>query len=153
MNRKPINVLILPFQRFENIEYAVFKRADMGIWQFIAGGVEEKESTEDAAIRETFEETGVPTDSKFYKLDSSFTITADNFPEERIFWNPDIFVVPVYCFAVECENFEIVISHEHTEFCWSDFKKSDELLYFSNDKGALWELDQRIKYNNLINII
>ncbi|HJY64286.1 MAG TPA: NUDIX domain-containing protein [Ignavibacteria bacterium] len=152
MSRQPQNVLVLPFRVKEEAEYAMFKRTDMKIWQFVAGGVEGDETVLNGAKRETFEEAGIPVISKFYKLDSHFTVTADNFPK---LWKSNkysLYVVPVYCFAVECSGTEIIISDEHTDFCWGNFEKCNEMLYFSNDKTALWELDQRIKDNTLISI-
>jgi len=152
MSREPNNVLVLPFRRNEEVEYAIFKRSDMGIWQFVAGGVESGETILNGAKRETFEESGIPVISKFYKLDTFFAVTIDNFPKLQKIWKSELYVVPVHCFAVECDNLKINISHEHTEYCWCNFNKCNELLYFSNDKTALWELNQRLMDNTLIQI-
>ena len=37
--RAPYNVLVIPYiSKSENPLFCIFKRADMGVWQFIAGG-------------------------------------------------------------------------------------------------------------------
>ena len=47
--RKPVQVLVLPYRHCKNkIQFALFKRADLNVWQGIAGGVEEGESVFEA---------------------------------------------------------------------------------------------------------
>ena len=69
--RKPVQVLVLPYRHCKNkIQFALFKRADLNVWQGIAGGVEEGESVFEACKREANEEAGIPFDTNFIKLDS-----------------------------------------------------------------------------------
>lgn len=64
MSREPYQVLVFLRKRInEQNRYLVLKRADMHVWQGVAGGGEEGETPKEAAIRETFEETGVHIDS------------------------------------------------------------------------------------------
>ena len=43
--RAPYNVLVLPYFRTEwKTTYCIFKREDLDVWQFIAGGGEEGEA-------------------------------------------------------------------------------------------------------------
>ncbi|WP_425448387.1 hypothetical protein [Dethiothermospora halolimnae] len=47
MARAPFQCLIIPFMIENNVpKFAIFKRADMRIWQFISGGGEDDEETE-----------------------------------------------------------------------------------------------------------
>lgn len=59
MSRAPFQILVF-LRRVINdeIEYLLLRRADSGVWQGIAGGGEDDEGPEDAATRETLEETG-----------------------------------------------------------------------------------------------
>ena len=59
--RLPKQVLIIPYRiRNGNIEYCIFKRSDMKIWQFIAGGAEDYDKDIVAsAKRELYEETSI----------------------------------------------------------------------------------------------
>ena len=51
MPRAPFQVLVLPFRETDDgsIEYALFHRKDMDIWQWIAGGGEGEEIPLDAS--------------------------------------------------------------------------------------------------------
>ena len=67
--REPFQVLILPYYVVDvmqgQIEYALFKRKDMDIWQGIAGGGEFGETPMETAKRETLEESGIFTTNQF----------------------------------------------------------------------------------------
>lgn len=56
MSRSKYNTLMLPYYQSKTSEceilYCILKRADMGIWQFVAGGGEDGESTMETAKRE-----------------------------------------------------------------------------------------------------
>lgn len=155
MARAPINILVLPFRVNESgiYEYAILKRADKGlyggIWQFISGGAEDNESAEEAVRRETFEETGIPEGSKFYKLDTMFTVPRFNFPAGSKIWHKSIYSIPNYCFAVDSEGNEIVLSHEHLASKWCSYQECYDGLYFLSNKCALWELNERLINNDL----
>ena len=73
MARQPLQVIVIPFRKSENVGYqfAVFHRADDSMWQFIAGGAEDDETAEQTARREAEEEAGIPKETRFFRLDSS----------------------------------------------------------------------------------
>ena len=76
MTRAPFQVLVFPY-RFPpggGVEYAVFKRADLGFWQGISGGGEDAETPFEAAKREALEEGGIPPESRYMALDATATI-------------------------------------------------------------------------------
>lgn len=59
MSRAPFQVLVFLRRLDANgPEYLVLKRADLSVWQGVAGGGEGDESPREAAIRETMEEVG-----------------------------------------------------------------------------------------------
>ena len=59
--RIPKQVLIIPYRIIDNqIEYCIFKRKDMKVWQWIAGGAEDFDTNIlESAKREFWEETGI----------------------------------------------------------------------------------------------
>ena len=60
MARAPYQVLVIPFRKSKTqIFFCLLKRSDAGYWQFVAGGGEDKEAPEQAAIREATEELGL----------------------------------------------------------------------------------------------
>lgn len=145
MARAPFQVLIFPFRQLENAnrEYCLFRRADNGLWQGVAGGGEDAETPLQAAIRECWEEAQIPTDSRIFQLDSIEAIPATLFAA-RAEWGAGVYVIPQYTFGVEMPG-QIVISHEHKEYQWMTYVQAIEAMRYDGDKTALWELDQRLK--------
>ena len=146
MARAPFNVLVFPYRLLKHgTEYAIFNRSDTeeAFWQGITGGGEDSETSIETAIRETWEESQIPKDSKFMQLDSFFSVPVTFFGDGHL-WGKDKYVIPVYCFGVAVEDQKIVLSHEHTEFRWLAFEIATELLKFDNNRIALWELNQRL---------
>ena len=150
MARATFQVVVFPFrQRGESVEYAVFRRADAGYWQGIAGGGEDDESPLEAAKRETEEEAGIPSTSTFYRLDAVSSVPVYHFAP-RTEWPKDLYVTTNYSFGVDCGSTEIVLSHEHTEVAWLPFLEAHNILKWDNNRTALWELDQRILKGDLL---
>ncbi|BCN30912.1 NUDIX hydrolase [Anaeromicropila herbilytica] len=147
MARAKFQVLVIPFIiRDNHIKYGMFLRADMNVWQFIAGGGEDEEIPLEAAKREANEEANIPYDFPYYPLDTCCSISADCFNEEdRQRWGQNCFVVPEYSFAVRVENEELNLSHEHLEYQWLDYDSARKLLKYDSNKVALGELNSRIE--------
>lgn len=143
--RAPYNVLVLPYFRTEGkTVYCIFKREDLDVWQFIAGGGEEGEAPITAAKRESFEEANISETQQYKELKSMCYVSVDNFSEKaRANWGEQ-YVIPVYSFAVELDSKDICISHEHTEYCWCTYEEASNLLHFDLDRTALYELNERI---------
>ena len=157
MSRAPFQVLVFPFRRaaeakVEHFEYAVFKRADAGYWQAIAGGGEDDEQPIAAARREAYEEAEILPASSYYPLDSVARIPTYFF-DARSAWPKSTYVIPNHCFAVEVPNTgpgtDIVLSHEHSEYRWVSFPEGTELLYWEDNRTALWELNERLLNGDL----
>ena len=140
MPRAPFQVLVFPFRRnVDQIEYAVFRRADNNNWQAIAGGGEDEETPLQAAGREAFEEAEIPASKQLIPLSSMATVPVVHIC--GFAWGEDVRVVPEYCFGVNVTGVDLAISHEHVELCWTDYAHATSLLRWDSNKNALWELD------------
>lgn len=150
--RAPYNVLVLPYYcDKEKPRFCIFKREDMDIWQFIAGGGENEESPFIAAKRESFEEAGISDTLKYNKLQSMCYVSVNNFSlKSRAHWD-HVFVIPVYAFSVRLYSLDICISNEHKEYLWCSYDDAIKLLHFDLDKTALFELNERIKNDQWLN--
>lgn len=154
MSRQPKQVHIYLYRM--NIEgkyeFAIFQRSDNELWwQGICGGAEEDETIEESARREIFEEAGISDKLPLYKLESKSYIPVNIFSEQtQIEWGKGITVIPMYFFAMAYKGI-IKISHEHIEFRWLVYEKAKDLVYFHDQKVALWELKERLIRDNLIN--
>lgn len=144
--RAPFQVLVLPFRVAEaGPEYALFCRSDSGDWQGIAGGGDEGESPLIAAGREMEEESGLPRDLALLPLDTIAMVPKTQFRRNG-HWEPDILVVPEFTFGVDAGQNALNLSHEHTEAGWFPLHIAIDRVRWDSNKTALWELDQRLKY-------
>lgn len=151
MSRQPQQVHIYLYRK--NIageyEFSVFQRSDNEIWwQGICGGVEEGETIEESARREIYEEAGIKENLPLYRLDTESYLPSNIFLTQTN-WDNDIVVVPMYFFAMPF-NGAIVISDEHTEVRWCTYEEAEKLIFFHDQKTALWELKERLSRGNLI---
>ena len=143
--RLPKQVLIIPYRiKDENIEYCIFKRNDLKIWQFIAGGAEDfDENIIASAKRELFEETGIK-DVELEQLEITTKIPVVNVVKDFI-WGEDIFYSEEFAFAVNIEGKNIVLSSEHEEYKWVDYSSAKAELRYDSNKSALWEINEKLK--------
>jgi len=149
--RKPENVHVFLYRKNLDAvyEYAIFQRADnTEWWQGISGGVEDGETTEQAAIREAFEEAGTPLHSPIHRLDTISFLPAAIF-SCHVLWGKDVVVVPMFHYAMLFDG-NISLSHEHKDVKWLEFEEAEKLVYFHDSKNALWELNQRLLRGNLV---
>lgn len=144
--RAPFQVLVYLYRTNEvgEFEYAIFLRADMGIWQGVAGGGEEGESPQQAAKRETAEEAGLLISDGWTQLQTVGYVPRDIFFNSD-HWPEDLYVIPIYCFGVLTDGAEVTLSHEHTRMRWLSFKEAQERVKFDSDRTALWELNERLQ--------
>ncbi len=149
--RAPFQILVLPYRKNNNkFEFAVFKRSDEHYWQGIAGGGEDYETPPEAAERELFEEIGIKTDKKLLPLQFKAYVPINEFKAHKLLYESmNLYVIPEYYFAIESTNEEIRLSHEHTEYRWVDYGTAYELLHWQTNKIGLWELNERLKKNDL----
>jgi dATP pyrophosphohydrolase len=146
MARAPFQILVYPYRRLgrDQIQYALFKRADEGWWQGIAGGGEDDEKPLEAARREIYEEAGIPPTCQLMKLDTIDSVPVISFRDSHL-WGDTVYVIPQYCFGVEVREIRIKISREHTEYRWFSYEEALGLIKYDGNKTALWELDKRLK--------
>ena len=123
-----------------------FRRSDMDVWQFIAGGGEDEDETVIiSAKREAYEEANIDKDCKYVSLDTQSTIPTYCFKEARQIWGENSLFIPEYSFAVMLDSISLILSHEHTEYEWVDYETAMKRLRYDSNKTALWELDNKIK--------
>lgn len=147
MARAKYQVLVLPYKKLEGkIFYCIFKRSDMDVWQFIAGGGEDEDSDLLAsAKREAYEEANISYNEKYNVLETKCSISTECFKKARLVWGETCLVIPEYSFAVEITDSSIGISNEHIKFEWVDYKTAVQRLKYDSNKVALWELENKIK--------
>ena len=83
--RAKYQVLVIPYHiENGNVKYCIFKRNDMKVWQFIAGGGEDEDETIIiSAKREAYEEANIGMDCKYSVLDTQNSIPTYCFKEAR----------------------------------------------------------------------
>jgi dATP pyrophosphohydrolase len=144
MARAPFQVLVLPYRRSgARIEYAVLRRADLGVWQGIAGGGEDDETPDEAARREAFEEAGISASSTVQRLVSVSAIAVEHF-SGRQSWDPSLATIPEYSYAVDADGQSLHLSVAHTEFRWVDFEEGLAMFEWESNGTALRELHERL---------
>jgi dihydroneopterin triphosphate diphosphatase len=149
MNIRAFQVLVFPFRKNGNAGYqfAIFRRIRSGLWQAISGGGGNSESFIEAAVRESFEEAGIPTSADYFCLETVNSVPVHYFSEPT----PDgRYVIEEHSFAVDCSDVEIALSAEHSEYRWVDYETGMKLLKWDSNKTALWELNQRLTNNKMI---
>jgi len=145
MARAPYNVHVFLYRISENgnKEYAILRRSDDEKWQGICGGGEDGETIAQSALREANEEVGLTGSNILYKLDSVSYIPATEFKAQE-YWGKDVVVIPMYYFAT-LYNGNIILSDEHSEYKWCNFNEARKLIYWHDQKNALWELNERLE--------
>ena len=62
----------------------------------------------------------------------------------RAHWDKNIFVIPEYSFAFEC-NADPTISREHCEYQWLPYDMARKLLKWDSNKVAMYEIMCRLR--------
>ena len=150
MARAHFQVLAIPFRFIgtAKYEFAIFKRSDMDCWQGIAGGGEDNETPLQAMKREALEEAGIPETVKYYRLKTFASIPVYCFGASK-YWPKDLYVIPEFSFAIDCTEYEISLSPEHSDYKWVDYTKAKDLLRYDSNRTALWEILERLKNDDL----
>lgn len=142
--RAPFQILAIPYRvGCKGSTFAALKRSDDGHWQGVAGGGEVGETPFQAAVRECQEEVGVGSRSRVRSLKSRASIPVEHFTD-RGHWPTDMFVIPEYCFGLDCTDKELVLSSEHVDVRWGTYREINALLRWDSNKTALWELNCRV---------
>ena len=96
------------------------------LWQGVAGKIEKNELAWQAALRELKEETGL-TAQRMFVADY-----VSKFYEKH---GDRINLVPV--FGIEVKNKKVLLSEEHCNFKWLNFKKAHDKLTWNGQKKGL----------------
>lgn len=143
--RAPLQVLVIPYLvTAGGPRYALFRRADAGYWQGVAGGGEGDESPFEAARRELAEEAGLGPETALLPLDSRATIPVVDVIGDFGF-GPDVLVITEYAFGARCSSPDLTLCDEHTEYAWFDYAEARGVVQWDSNRTALWELDHRLR--------
>ena len=151
MARQPHNAMVLPFRRDPSgPSYLLLRRSDDGVWQGVSGGVEDGESIEEAALRESQEELGLNGTPPLFRLSMVGGAPRSIFGGDA-YWPAELYIVQKHFFGADLTDLveEVVLSREHTELAWLSFDAAHDRLTYTDEKTALWELDQRIARSDL----
>ena len=105
-----------------------------GHWDFVKGKIETGETPLETATRETKEETGI-SDLDFVE-EFEENIEYDFQFQEKIIHKKVIF------FLAKTNTEKIIISHEHVDFVWLDYKRALEKTTYKNAKSVLLKANQ-----------
>ena len=100
-----------------------------GHWDFVKGKMEKGESTNQTAVRETQEETGI--------TDITFVKDFEEWIEYNFKYQGELVQKKVVFFLAETKTKEIKISHEHSGYTWMDYNSSMDKTTFDNAKKVL----------------
>ena len=119
-------------------------------WQGICGGLEDNETIEEGARREIFEEAGIGQHLPLYFLENISYLPDNIFSDgARLNWGENIVVVPMYFFAMPY-NGQIKLSEEHIDVKWLSYDDAYNLIYYNDQKIALYELNEKLLRNIII---
>ena len=93
------------------------------------------------------EEGTISESADYFILETVNSVAIHNFIEPT---PKGKYVIAEHCFAVDCAEAEIVLSAEHSEYRWVDYKTAEKMLHWDSNRTAIWELNQRILDNNMM---
>ena len=100
-----------------------------GHWDFVKGKMESGETTQQTAIRETKEETGI--------TDITFVENFEEWIEYNFKYQGELVQKKVVFFLAETKTKNVKISHEHSGYTWMNYNTSMEKTTFDNAKTVL----------------
>ena len=127
------------FQKAKEVEFLLLKRNKNKLyehlWQGVAGKIEKDEKAWETAVRELKEETGLAPKKMF---------VADHVSRFYEKHKDRMNLVPV--FGIEVDSKDVILSDEHIDYKWVDFKEAFETLVWNGQKKGIQTV-----YNMLIN--
>ena len=105
-----------------------------GHWDFVKGKIEQNETSHEAALRETKEETGI-TNIKFVdgfeeSVEYDFRFKKENIHKKVIF------------FLAKTNEKNIKLSHEHNDYLWLEYNDALKKTTFENAKNVLTKANE-----------
>lgn len=132
MNKK-VSVFIVSNRKNVLLLKTNSKLYNPSYWSIVNGSVEDKETFEEAAKRETLEETGLKIDRLIYSgFSSKYQYPKGNMREKKIFIG-----------VVSNEN--VILSTEHEDFKWVPLTKLKEEFFWTESKEMLNIIIEKIK--------
>jgi len=123
--------IVLFSQENSKIKYLLLHYCD-GHWGFPKGQIEERETKQQAAHRELYEETGLQVTIK----PGFETITSYIFNDKT---SKKVHKTVYFFIGQLKEKKEIILSHEHKNFIWLPFDSALKQLTYDNTKKILQE--------------
>ncbi|MEM3374722.1 MAG: NUDIX domain-containing protein [Candidatus Woesearchaeota archaeon] len=130
--------IVVFYSDSENVEYLILHYEE-GHWDLPKGHVEGKETLEEAATRETFEETGLK-----IKIINGFKEHISYIFKDK-YKNFRLVKKDVYFFVGKTEKKEVKLSKEHIGYEWLSFEKAMKKITYENTKEVLKKADLFIK--------
>ena len=136
-------------QTDKGLKFLILKRNEKKLyehlWQGVAGKIEKDEEAWETAIRELKEETG---------LDPVKIFVADHVSQFYEKHGDRVNLVPV--FGIEVDSKNVILSDEHIEYKWVDFKEAFDTLVWNGQKKGIQTVynmvsnnDERIRWTTI----
>ena len=112
-------------------ELLVLRRVSDGIWNVIAGQIEDGESFGDGAARELMEEAGLDAPLIDLSLSQGYEVE----PAFRHLYAPGEYTVAIASYATQApDGWEPTLNHEHDAYRWCSVADAVELLHWPEAK-------------------
>ncbi len=105
-----------------------------GHWDFVKGKMEKGENPLDTVVREAKEETGIS--------DLNFIEGFEENIEYDFQFEGELIHKKVVFYLAKTNTEKIIISHEHLDFVWLDYKSAFEKTTYQNAKSVLSKANQ-----------
>lgn len=143
--KQPVSVLVVIYNTAG--QFLLLERADrVGFWQSVTGSLEWGETPIQAAIRETFEETGITINQHTILQDCQHSTVYEIYEHWRHRYAPGVMYNTEHWFSL-CvpQGTPITLSaHEHTQFQWLTPSSAANRVFSPSNREAILMLAEKI---------